>query len=186
MVLDGKLWYIEVPVPVHIGGPDQALAMDEMTTVSITTRQALLSDTSHIARLATQLFIELGLEYSEDKVCIESVKHVTTTLMEQDKVICFLAEVEGKVVAFITMHRCAAIYAGGDFGEISELYVAREYRGLKIGQALLTEAKEYAKLQGWKRIELGAPAGSLWANTFSFYQECGFEAIGPRLRYQFS
>ncbi len=48
-------------------------------------------------------------------------------------------------IGVITLHECAAIYAGGIFGEISELYVKPEFSSLKVGELLLASAIEYGK-----------------------------------------
>lgn len=150
-------------------------------TPSIHIRQAKVQDADSIASLALQLYLELDLENDEnaDEAIICRITH---ELMEQNRITAFLAEDQGQVVGLITLHCCAAIYAGGRFGEISELYVSKDCRGKGVGQRLLSAARCYAEKQGWKRLELGAPTGSRWDNTYSFYQECGFIAIGPRLR----
>ena len=42
-------------------------------------------------------------------------------------------------VGVVTLNECAAIYSGGRFGEISELYVVPDYRSKGVG-AMLMEA----------------------------------------------
>ena len=151
------------------------------TSTAINIRQAHAEDARSIASLAAQLYIELDLENYENAE-EEIICRITAELLTQNRIVGFLAEDQGQAVGLITLHCCAAIYAGGQFGEISELYVSKDHRGQRVGQNLLDVALRYAEKQGWKRLELGAPTGSRWDNTYSFYQDCGFVAIGPRLR----
>jgi len=148
----------------------------------ITVRKAGIKESGAIASLVVQLYTELDLEnYSEADE--DKIYKVVKDLLEFERIITFVAESQNEIVGLITLHHCAAIYAGGEFGEISELYVSSDYRSQRIGQKLLDAARGYAQEQRWKRLELGAPAGSRWDNTFSFYQNYGFVAIGPRLRF---
>lgn len=80
------------------------------------------------------------------------------------------------------LNECAAIYAGGVFGEISELYVAPELRSRGIAGALIQEAIDLARTRKWNRLEVGAPNQPEWKRTFDFYVREGFNEVGPRLR----
>ncbi len=82
----------------------------------------------------------------------------------------------------ITLHECAAIYAGGVFGEISELYVTPAFRSQGVAAALLLEAQAEGVARGWKRLEVGAPTQPKWHRTLAFYETQGFLETGPRLR----
>jgi ribosomal protein S18 acetylase RimI-like enzyme len=82
-----------------------------------------------------------------------------------------------------TLHECAAIYAGGVFGEISELYVKPECRSLKVGELLLTTVIEFGKTREWKRLEVGSPSSDDSPRTFNFYEKQGFQCTGARLRF---
>src|SRR5215475_2899520 len=69
----------------------------------------------------------------------------------------FLAETsEGEPAGVLTLNACAAIYAGGHFGEISELYVRPEYRSTSVGKKLIEAAVEFGKRQAWTRLEVCA------------------------------
>jgi len=82
----------------------------------------------------------------------------------------------------MTLNECAAIYAGGKFGEISELYVRPDMRSQGVAQQLLDHAQQEARARGWKRIEVGAPSQPDWHRTLNFYLRNGFDEVGPRLR----
>ena len=85
-------------------------------------------------------------------------------------------------VGLIMLNECAAIYAGGYFGEISELYVSPQHRSKGVAAQLVAEATAVAQNRGWKRLEVGAPSQPEWMRTVSFYLGLGFVEVGPRLR----
>jgi GNAT superfamily N-acetyltransferase len=156
-----------------------------MNSTNFIIPKADIRDAGQIASLIVELYTELDLENYEE-ANQQEIHRVARNLLQKDKIVAFVAvdenSTEQRAVAVVTLHHCAAIYAGGEFGEISELYVSGDYRSHQIGQKLLDAARDYALKNDWKRLELGAPAGSRWDNTFSFYQNYGFAAIGPRLR----
>ncbi|MFT5504093.1 MAG: GNAT superfamily N-acetyltransferase [Gammaproteobacteria bacterium] len=55
----------------------------------------------------------------------------------------FLAHFDNKVVGMINIIECSAVYAGGKFGEITELYLEPEYRSAQIGEKLIEKAKYF-------------------------------------------
>jgi GNAT superfamily N-acetyltransferase len=84
-------------------------------------------------------------------------------------------------VGLITLNECAAVYAGGRFGEISELYVVPELRSSGVGTALVDAAIAFARARGWPNLEVGAPSVPEWQRTVDFYRRRGFVEVGPRL-----
>lgn len=95
----------------------------------------------------------------------------------------YLAYDGSQCVGAITLTRCVAIYAKGEFGEIAELYVAPSHRGRQVGRGLVSAAVHYAYSRGWPRVEVGTPPESNWGRTISFYKNNGFTEVGPRLKY---
>jgi GNAT superfamily N-acetyltransferase len=85
-------------------------------------------------------------------------------------------------LGLLMLNECAAIYAGGRFGEITELYVVPEARSTGVAAALVAAAVRVAGDKGWRRLEVGAPAQPAWARTLAFYERQGFAPVGPRLR----
>jgi len=73
--------------------------------------------------------------------------------LETGRYVVFVA-VDGRdePVGFIALYESCALYAGGVFGTIPELYVRPECRGLGVGQGLLKAAREFGKSCGWKRL----------------------------------
>lgn len=90
----------------------------------------------------------------------------------------------GEAVGFIALNACAALYAGGAFGEISEIYVAPEARSTGLGKRLIETAVSFARTQNWPFLEVGAPSLPRWQRTVDFYRRQGFREIGPRLELE--
>ena len=112
----------------------------------------------------------------------QTMTAIAQEVLPLDSVSGFLAKYDNAPVGVVLINECAAIYAGGKFGEISELYVRPEYRSKGIAACLLEVAGKHAEERGWKRLEVGAPAQPAWERTVKFYLREGFEEVGPRLR----
>ena len=113
---------------------------------------------------------------------IEDVTEHAEAVLADAGVVAVIARADDKPVGVMTLNECAAIYAGGKFGEISELYVRPEMRSQGIAQQLLDHAQTEARARGWSRLEVGAPAQPEWKRTLNFYLRNGFDEVGPRLR----
>ena len=113
---------------------------------------------------------------------LDKMKKASAALLGTESgVWSFLAMSGGEVVGMINLNECSAIYAGGKFGEITELYIKPEFRSKKIGEELITQAKRFAKERGWSVLEVGAPDVPRYQRTVNFYIKNGFSEIGPRL-----
>jgi GNAT superfamily N-acetyltransferase len=106
----------------------------------------------------------------------------TNKLIDRDTFGCYVAFENENPIGLITISHSFAIYNGGDFGVITELYVDKEKRSQGIGKLLLGKAYEFAKQHNWTKLEVGAPNKSQWPRTIDFYKENGFEEKGPKLR----
>jgi GNAT superfamily N-acetyltransferase len=146
----------------------------------IVVRQVGADAFERVGQLTYELLAELypDLGYKRN-VCVDTAR---TLLAGDDGVWSFLATTRnGRDVGVVMLNECAAIYAGGRFGEISELYVVPESRSKKVG-ALLTEAVvAFGRKRKWPFIEVGAPSVPAWQRTVDFYLRHGFEEVGPRL-----
>ncbi|MCF8068061.1 MAG: GNAT family N-acetyltransferase [Desulfobacterales bacterium] len=97
----------------------------------------------------------------------------------------FLAIAEDdEIVGILTLNECSAIYAGGKFGEIPEIYVSKSKRSAGVGAMLVDAASEFGRKLGWPFLEVGAPGLPKWQRTVDFYRRKGFREIGPRLELQ--
>lgn len=91
-----------------------------------------------------------------------------------------------EAIGLITIAEATAIYNGGDFGVITELYVEHSYRSKGVGKSLIETALEFARIKNWKKVEVGGPKKDEWPRTIEFYKKNGFEEKGPKLRISLS
>lgn len=89
----------------------------------------------------------------------------------------------GEGAGMLAMGESAALYAGGIFGAITELYVQPEHRGQGHGQRLLMTAAAWSIKRGWSRLEVTVPPQPEYAATLAFYQKQGFKITsGPKMK----
>lgn len=140
---------------------------------------------SEVAGLVTKLLQALvGHKRNIDP---EVMAVTAKKLLSQDNGFhAFLYYADGAPVGVITLSRSAAIYAGGNYGVIEELYVEPELRSQFIGKALLDEAISFAKEEGWPRLEVSTPERENWQRTIDFYLREGFleNSVGERLKLE--
>ncbi|WP_284646264.1 GNAT family N-acetyltransferase [Paenibacillus silviterrae] len=142
-------------------------------------RKANTNDAHTIALMVAKLLTELEGKSFEQHSFTNAVKEC----MDTDLYTVFLAFSENEeCIGIVSVSLSRAVYAGGTFGIIQELYVQPEMRSLKIGQKLIKTIIDYGVNQQWKRIEVGAPNPLNWQRTIDFYEREGFTAIGPRLK----
>jgi len=142
-------------------------------------RHAGPPDADTIGRLVHALLDELS--GGQARPLHEITKTANRVLADQ-RVLALLAEAESEAVGGMLLFDSTAIYAGGDFGTISELYVAPSHRSQGVAPMLLAAARDAAGARNWSRLEVGAPHQPQWHRTLAFYLKNGFEEVGPRLR----
>jgi GNAT superfamily N-acetyltransferase len=142
-------------------------------------RQLTPEDAPVVASFVARLLSELA---PGTEVQSAGLLPVARTVMEGGSVTGFLALRNDMPVGLIMLNECAAVYAGGRFGEITELYVDPALRSLGVAAGLVERAVKHGKTLGWKRLEVGAPSQPDWARTLQFYLKNGFAETGPRLR----
>ncbi len=146
----------------------------------VVVRQAEPKEFERVGHLIYQLLTELypGEVYPRDGF----VDAARTLLTGSEGVWSYLATTSaGRDVGVVTLNECAAIYAGGRFGEISEFYVVPDFRSKGVGALLMEAAVSFGRERGWPNIEVGAPSVPTWQRTVDFYLRHGFEEVGPRL-----
>lgn len=147
--------------------------------VSISKTRAGRGDAERIAELVHQLLVELsgGKGPSLGDLALTAEK-----LLRGGLVHSLIAMVNERPVGVVCLSECAAIYAGGQFGVITELYVMPEYRSQGLASRLIEEAKQIGRERGWPRLEVGAPSQPAWNRTLQFYLREDFQEVGPRLK----
>lgn len=142
---------------------------------------AKLADSEVVAGLVHDLLMEFFADQSHLFPLAKLKKAAAELLTSGSGVWSFMAIHENNVIGIINLNECSAIYAGGKFGEITELYIKPEFRSKKIGEKLISQAKGFAKERGWEVLEVGAPDVPRCQRTVNFYLNNGFSEIGPRL-----
>jgi len=144
----------------------------------VKTRLAGPADAQTVASLLFGLLDELWSGKGPD---VESLTRTATDVIGDPTVTAALAYVDDEPVGVVNINECTAIYAGGKFGEVSELYVCPRMRSQGVAPRLIDVAVAQAQQRGWKRLEVCAPAQPKWSRTLSFYKQNGFRELGPRL-----
>jgi GNAT superfamily N-acetyltransferase len=147
--------------------------------MNVKIEKALASELDAAAGMLKELYIELGEES-------ESVAYLTKNLLEEltaSGTQIYLAKLDGgEITGFMTLTECQAIYAGGRYGLLDEMYIKPEYRSKDIGAELVKEAKNIGLLRKWSRIDVTAPTEERWVRTVKFYEKCGFVFTGPKMK----
>ncbi|GEM_PF-172209 len=98
---------------------------------------------------------------------------------------------EGRLIGVLTLSTAFAIYAGGRYGIIEEMYVRPAYRGRGVGERLFEAALVVAQEKQWHRLEVTGPAAESVrpsqtehrerVGAVRFYERLGFGHAGPKL-----
>ena len=90
----------------------------------------------------------------------------------------------GALVGVLGARYQVAIHAGGLYALVQELWVAPGARDAGTGAALVEAVEHAARQRGVTTLEVGLPRPSFasFERTRAFYERCGFEHVGPRMR----
>jgi GNAT superfamily N-acetyltransferase len=137
-----------------------------------------------IIELVVKLLVELEGNSAEFEA-IDRAKVLADWSRNREKVHAFLAKTEDdRVVGISTLVETFAIYAGGNYGVIDEMYVDAEFRSAGVGKMLIDVVKEFGHAKNWLRIDVTAPPEEQWTRTVQFYEKQGFVFTGPKLRFK--
>ena len=146
----------------------------------IETCLAIDADADTVGTLVWTLLTELD---PASHMAVAEAQAVARSLLgEGASVFGLLARVDDEPVGVLMLNECASIYARGRFGEITELFVAPEFRSCGVAKHLVAHARQFGLERGWKRLEVGAPHQPDWHRTVDFYRREGFVHVGPRLK----
>ncbi|EIN9358062.1 GNAT family N-acetyltransferase [Vibrio vulnificus] len=143
-------------------------------------KKATCDDFEIVGQFVKLLLLEIEPSSSEE---IDGMNFtvISQELLAEKKIIAFLAYDDVKPVGVITLCELGAIYAGGLFGEVNELYVLPAYRSMKFGNQLIESAVKYGKGVGWSKLQLGTPDQVSSKSVINFYRSHGFKGNGLRL-----
>lgn len=140
------------------------------------------------ADLVAIMVYELLRELNEGKTrqSDEEIHAVCRQLLEEDTRFAALLALDSnrRPVGAMTLTEAVALYAGGKFGIIMELYVTPGQRSTGVGERLVKQAIEMGKERGWSLLEVNAPGGERWDRTRAFYAREGFKVIGPFMKLE--
>ena len=144
--------------PTH---PDDASAMIEYMKVTA-------GETPYLLRYPDEV-----------KFTVESEREILGNILENEKSVMMMAEVDGRVAGNCSInglgdkrkiiHRCSLAIA-----------LTQEFWDLGIGRAMLTYLLELAKEVGYEQVELEVVEGNGRARRL--YEKCGFVETGKHFR----
>ena len=145
-------------------------------------RKVEQTDLELVYELIKKLLIELGEEAgSLGYITIDTIRG----LLQSGRTSVLLAiDDNEKALGFATLTETQAIYAGGNYGVIDEMYIEPEYRSKQVGKALIDAVKDIGKQKGWNRIDVTAPTEKRWERTVQFYEREGFIFTGPKMKFE--
>jgi GNAT superfamily N-acetyltransferase len=85
-------------------------------------------------------------------------------------------------LVFATLAESFAVFAGGRYGIINELWVHEGSRSAGVGGLMIEHLAEFGRRRGWKRIDVSAPQDPKWDRSLAFYLARGFQQTGRKLK----
>lgn len=153
-----------------------------MNTDPITLRRAVVADVDAIVQLEDELLKEIMVRIDQQAFHFDpsAAKMVLASFVEAGKNVVFIALEGDVIVGFVTLYESYALYAGGAFGTLAELYVRPSQRGCGVGRALVEAVRGFGAARGWTRLEVTTPPLPAFDATLAFYEREGFAVSGGR------
>lgn len=140
-----------------------------------------------VLALIEALLAELGGEgqefagFDRDKL-FRDLHHDLSQTPEAGRFIALLAlDESGTPVGVLTLSPCFAVYAGGEYGIVQEMYVLPAHRGMGVGRMLVESAAAFARERQWCRLDVTCPEDDS-GEVVRFYERMGFTFTGSKLR----
>lgn len=149
----------------------------------ITIQRATEADAAEVAVMVGELLTEIMRLIGEQAFNFdlrETVAWLRDFLAKQYYVVFVAYDSQRNAVGFVALYESHALYAEGAFGTIPELYVRPAFRCGQVGLKLISQAKAYGAVKGWKRLEVTTPPLPQFDRTLGFYQREGFSISGGR------
>lgn len=111
-------------------------------------------------------------ELEEQVFDFDKFKEIFDRNLINQEVHYFVAEIDQKVVGFMSLFESTPLHHCERLAEIQELIINEKFRGLNIGMEFIQLAEELGKENNWLQIELSSNMKRLKAH--SFYLRNGF------------
>jgi ribosomal protein S18 acetylase RimI-like enzyme len=151
-------------------------------------RRGKIEDAETLAPLSIKIFNDTfashPLNHPEDmKAYIAeafSLEQIRHELTDKDSIV-FIVEVDGEMIGFAKMreHSTEHCISDPDPIEIQRFYIAQEFHGKGIANALMQECLSEAKRKNYQTIWLGVWEYNHRAQRF--YEKLGFEKVGDHV-----
>src|SRR5215217_2010521 len=172
----------KLSVASHVGGLTSTPSTGRVQRMRILIERAQPADAPVIAELLGELLHEIMAAIDEDAFRFDPVatERRAGAWLAAKKVFAWLAhdEESGLIMGFIAAYEACALYAGGEIGTISELFVRVRHRSQGVGRALLETVTEAARRRHWVRLEVTSPPLPQFDRTVAFYTRHGFNLSG--------
>lgn len=142
--------------------------------MDITIRLANAADFAAVYDFVNRLEGEVMDQSSQQLLYLKNVMH--------PEVIYLLAAADGRSVGFLSCHIQDLLHHGGKIGEIQEMYVDADFRGLGVGQQLVKKIKQIAKSRGVLQLEVTSRLSRTDAHRF--YEREGFDFSHKKFLYK--
>lgn len=146
--------------------------------------KASIKEVKTVVNLVAELLNDFNTKNNSNFIVDkDNLEKVSRKLIIRKNFGAFIAyDSNNKPKGLITISEAFAIYNGGDFGVITELYIDRTSRSKGIGKLLLESVFDFSISMNWNKVEVGAPNAEEWPRTIEFYKRNGFKQKGPKLR----
>lgn len=111
-------------------------------------------------------------ELEQEKINPEHFQKVYNQGLESSDIQFYVYDYEGKIIGFISLYIHQYLHHHGHTGEIVELIVAPEYRGLRVGDRLLCHVEKMAKEK--RLVELELSTSTYRKKAHHFYETHGY------------
>ncbi len=141
----------------------------------VTIRPIIQSDDDAMASIIFRSLEEYDLALPGTVYTDETTHHLSTLFNEPSSAY-FVAEMDGVIAGGCGVFPTPDLTA--HTAELVKMYVAKDYRGRKIGESLLSHAMNAAMALGYRRLYLESfPA---LKQAIALYEKFGFRAIAQR------
>lgn len=150
------------------------------------TRMATIDDIDSLVKFRIRLLNEVNnnIENYDWDQYLEVLKTFYSESLSNGKVIAFLVEENGKLVATSMMYfyniTPLQYNLDGKMALLTDIYTIPEHRNKRFGMGLLNNIMEYAKKMGYKKIVLNATDSGR-----KLYEKYGFRAVDGEMSYKF-